>query len=222
MRSTSSSVTDSGRRKRGIWVRIMPPPLASPSNITQSIAERHQIARHGQRGRTGADQRDALAVLLRRRLRQIAADIALVVGGDALQPADRDRLVLDPAAAAGRLARAVAGAPENAGKDVRFPVDRPGLAEPAVGDQADIFRHRRVRRAGPLAIDNFMEVVGITDVGGLQYASPAPTTELLAFCARIVSDAAAAPYTRTCGNRHPRVAALTHTGGYAQLASSVK
>jgi len=25
----------SGRRKRGIWVRIMPPPLASPSNMTQ-------------------------------------------------------------------------------------------------------------------------------------------------------------------------------------------
>ena len=70
------------------------------------IAERRQIARDGQRGRAGADQRDALAVLLRRGWRQIAADVALVVGRDALQPADRDRLLLDPAAAAGRLARA--------------------------------------------------------------------------------------------------------------------
>ena len=132
------------------------------------IAERRQIARHGQRGRAGADQRDALAVLLRRGLRQKAADIALVVGRDALQPADRDRLLLDPAAAAGRLARAVAGTAENAGKDVRFPVDRPGLAEAAGGDQPDILRHRRVRRAGPLAIDNLMKIVGITDVGRLQ------------------------------------------------------
>jgi hypothetical protein len=37
-------------------------------------------------------------------------DVVLVVGGDALQAADRDRLLLDAAAAAGRLAGAVAGA----------------------------------------------------------------------------------------------------------------
>ena len=35
-----------------------------------AVAERRQVARHGQRSGTGADQRDALAVLARRRLRQ--------------------------------------------------------------------------------------------------------------------------------------------------------
>ena len=49
-------MTASGRRKRGIWLRIMPPPLLSPSNMHAFVAERHQVARHGQRGRAGADQ----------------------------------------------------------------------------------------------------------------------------------------------------------------------
>src|SRR5439155_18897288 len=105
--------------------------------------------------------------------RQIGGDVALVVGGHPLQPADRHRLLLDPAAPAGRLARPVAGAPEDAGKDVRLPIDRPGLGIAAIGDQANVFRDRRVRRAGPLAIDNLMKIVGIPDIGGLQYASPA-------------------------------------------------
>ena len=131
------------------------------------IAERHQIARDGQRGRAGADEGDALAVLLARDRRQIGADVALVVGGDALQPADRHRLLLDPAAPAGRLARAVAGAPENAGEDVRIPVDHIGVGVAPVGDQPDVFRHRRVGRARPLAIDDFMKIVRNADIGGL-------------------------------------------------------
>ncbi len=53
------------------------------------VAERHQIARDGERGGAGADQGDALAVLLLWRCRQQRLDVALVVGGDALQPADR-------------------------------------------------------------------------------------------------------------------------------------
>src|SRR3954453_20183554 len=111
-------------------------------------------------------------------MRKIAAYIALVVGRDALQPADRDRFLLDANTATGRLARTIAGAAENAREDVRLPVDSPGLAEAAGGDQPDIFRHRRVRRGGPLAIDNLVEIVGISDVGRLQYASPAPAVRL--------------------------------------------
>ena len=155
--------------------------------------------------------------------RQIAADVALVVGRDALQPADRDRLLLDPAAAAGRLARAVAGAAENAGKDVRFPVDRPGLAEAAVGDQPDVFRHRRVRRAGPLAIDNLMKIVGITDVGRLQLGFSCPTPHLPTgtFAGPRSADAARLSFDTGRGaalyrhSRHPSslaIALLSHTG----------
>ncbi len=55
------------------------------------IAERRQIARDGQRGRPTADERDALAILDRSGPRQAALDVVLEIGGDALQPADRDR-----------------------------------------------------------------------------------------------------------------------------------
>ena len=63
-----------------------------------------------------------LPFLRRGGLRQARADVVLVVGGDALQAADRDRLglarcvsgFLDAAAPAGRLAGPVAGAAEDA------------------------------------------------------------------------------------------------------------
>src|SRR6185312_3366354 len=109
------------------------------------IPEREEIARDGQRRRAGADQGDALAVLPRCGRGKIAANIALIVGRDALQPTDRDWLILDPDAAASRLARAIAGAAEDAGENVRLPIDRPGRAELASGDQPDVFRHLRVR-----------------------------------------------------------------------------
>src|SRR5207248_6962165 len=137
------------------------------------VAELRDVARDGSRGRAGGAQAGALATLLIRVGRQIGADITLIVGGNALQAADRHRLRLDAGAAASRFAGPVAGAPEDAGKDVRLPIDRPGLGIALLGDEADVFRDRRVRRARPLAIDDFMEIVRISDIGGLQYASPA-------------------------------------------------
>src|SRR5579864_2789419 len=129
------------------------------------ITERQKIARHGQRCRSGTDQRDALAVLGGRRLWHAAADIVLRVGANALQTTDRNRFFLDAAAPAGRLTRTVAGSAQNAWKDVRFPVDHVGVGIAAGRNQADIFRHRRVRRARPLAIHHFVEVVRIGYVG---------------------------------------------------------
>ena len=57
------------------------------------VAERGEVARDRERGGAAAHQRDALAVLLCCGLGQAGADVVLVVGGDALQAADRDRLV---------------------------------------------------------------------------------------------------------------------------------
>ena len=105
--------------------------------------------------------------------RHAVADVVLEVGGDALQAADRDRLVLDAAAPAGRLARPIAGPPENAGKDVRLPVDHIGVAVATGGDQADVFGDGGVGRAGPLAIDDFVEIVGRRDVIGSHASSMA-------------------------------------------------
>ena len=101
----------------------------------------------------------------------------LVVGGDALQAADGDRLglglvlLLHPAAAARRLARAVAGAAEDPGEDVRLPIDHVRVRIPPGGDHADVLGNRGMGRAGPLAIDNLVKVVGITNIGRL-HASP--------------------------------------------------
>src|SRR5271170_5216800 len=90
------------------------------------VAERSKIAGDRERGGSGPDASNALAVAGRRRLGHQAGNIALVVGRDALQPADRDRLLLDPAAAAGGLARAIARSPQNSGKDVGLPINHIG------------------------------------------------------------------------------------------------
>src|SRR5262245_468755 len=141
------------------------------------IAERREVASHGERCGAGADAGDALAVSLLRLGGQPVADVFLVVGGDALQPADRDRLgffgiaLFDATAAARGIAGPGKGASENSGKHYGVPVDHVGIAVATRGDQPDIFGDWSVGRAGPLAIDDFMEVVGGPDIGRLQSSS---------------------------------------------------
>src|SRR3546814_1125499 len=65
------------------------------------------------------------------------------------------------------VAGAVAGAAEDPGEDVGVPVHHVGVGMAAGGDQADVFGHRRVRRAGPLAVDDLVEGVGVADIGRL-------------------------------------------------------
>jgi hypothetical protein len=130
------------------------------------IAERREIARDGEGGGAAAHQRDPLAVLVLGRARQARLDVAFVVRGDALEPADRNRLVLDAAAPAGGLARPVAGAAENAGKHVGLPIEHVGVAVTPCRDQSDVFRNGGVRRTGPLAIDDLVEIVRGRNVGG--------------------------------------------------------
>src|ERR1700748_349354 len=124
-----------------------------------SVAERRQIARHGQRGGTAADQRDTLAVFLRNGLGQPRGDVVFVDGGDSLETADRDRFVFDAHAPAGRLTGAVASASEDSRKHVRAPIDHVGVFVTPVRDQTDVFWNGRMRRARPLAIDDFMKVL---------------------------------------------------------------
>src|SRR3954451_17776190 len=93
-------------------------------------------------------------------------DVVLEVGGNTLQPADRDRRLLDAATAAGGLARAVTGAAEDSRKHVGLPVDHIGVAIAPFRDQPDVFRNGRVRGTGPLAIDNLVKVIGSRNIGG--------------------------------------------------------
>ena len=113
-------------------------------------------------------------------LRQQSAHVVAMIGGDALQAADRDRLVFDAAAAARRLARAVADAAENAGKDVRLTVDQVGLRELTLRDEPDVFGNVGMGRAGPLAVDYAMIVVRISSIGRFhRYSAPARYGALL-------------------------------------------
>ena len=143
------------------------------------VAERQQVARDRERGRAGADEGDSFAVLGRRRLRQPCPDVPLVVGSDALQAADRDRLGLDAAASARRLAGAVAGPAEHPWEDVGVPVHHIGVGVAAGGDQPDVLGHGRVCRARPLTVDHLVEVSRVSRVGrrhaGVDGAAPRRT-----------------------------------------------
>ena len=138
----------------------------------QLVAQGGEVAGDRERGGTGAHQGHALSIPLGGDRRHQGPDIGLVVGGHALEPADGHRLLLHPAAPAGGLAGAVAGAAENAREDVRLPVDHVGVIVPAIGDQADVFRHGGVGRTGPLAVDHLVIVVGTFGTRWLQDPFP--------------------------------------------------
>jgi len=90
-----------------------------------------------------------------------------MVSGDALQPANRDRLAIDARPPAGRLARSIAGAAEDPGKDVGFAIEEIGLGESVLRNQSDVLRNVRVRGAGPLTIDDTVVVIRSPDIGWL-------------------------------------------------------
>ena len=94
-------------------------------------------------------------------------DFAAQIGRDAFQPANRDRLSVDAVAAAGRLARTVAGTAKNCGKDIRLPIHHVGVGVSALRDEPDVLGNVCMRRARPLAVDNFVEIVRIVNVCGL-------------------------------------------------------
>ena len=90
-------------------------------------------------------------------------DLVAVIGGYALQSANRNGLAVHSFAAACGLAGAIAGAAQNAGKDVRFAVEQVSVGVSALRDEADVFRHIGVGGAGPLTIHNFVEVVRVAE-----------------------------------------------------------
>ena len=102
-----------------------------------------------------------------------------MIGGDALQPADCDRLGFDAPAAARRLARAIADAAENAGKNVRLTVDHIGVREFTLRDEPNVFGNVGMGLAGPLAVDYAMKVIRISGIGRFhRYSVPRPAVAL--------------------------------------------
>ena len=88
-----------------------------------------------------------------------------MIGRNAFQSTNGDWLVFDTTASTCGLARTIANATEDAGKDVGFAVDEVRLAEVALSDQAYVFGYIRVCGAGPLTIDDAMKIVGIASLG---------------------------------------------------------
>src|SRR5690242_15183374 len=64
------------------------------------------------------------------------------------------------------------GAAEDPGEDVRVPVDHVGVVVTPCGDQPDVFGDWSMGRAGPLAIYDFVKVLGRTDISRLQNDFP--------------------------------------------------
>ena len=92
-------------------------------------------------------------------------DVSTQISGHAFQAANRNRLTIEAFAPAGGLAGPIAGAPQYAGENVRFPVEHVGAGVFALRDEPDVFRNIGMRWARPLAIDNFVVVVWILNVG---------------------------------------------------------
>jgi hypothetical protein len=132
-----------------------------------AVTERRQVTGDGKGRRAAVHEGDALAVPAGGELRQERADLALVIGRGTLQAADRHRLLLHPAAAAGGLARPIAGATQDAGEDIGLPVDHVGLGVTAFRDQPDVVRYRSVGGTSPLTVHDVVEVVRLRDVSGL-------------------------------------------------------
>ena len=161
----SSLSTSAGRRNDGNVGAHQAAGHAVLLEDGDRVAERHQVVGHGQRGAARADQRHLLAVLELGDLRQTRPDVFVpVVGGDALQAADGHRLFFDAAAAAGRLTGPVADPPEDAREHVRMPVHHVGVGEAALSNKSNVFGDVGVCWASPLAIHDFVKVVGLRSV----------------------------------------------------------
>ena len=142
----------------------MPPAREFGIEHHDLVADGREIARHRQGRGAGADAGDALAVPRRWRAGEKGGDVLFVIGGDLLQPTDRDRLLLELSPTAGRLARTVACASQNPWEHIRFPVDHIGAVIVSRGDFADIFRDGGVRRARPLTVNHPVKVIRVRDV----------------------------------------------------------
>ena len=109
-----------GQAKAGNLAADHAPSLGVAVEDHHLVAHRGEVSGHGQGSRPRADASDAPAVAALRRAWQAIGDVVLLVGADALKPADGHRLALDPHPPARRLAGSIARPPEDSGKTLDF------------------------------------------------------------------------------------------------------
>ena len=92
-----------------------------------------------------------------------------MISGDTFEAANCDRRFIGATTPAGRFTGAITYAAENTGENIAFPVLYIRVSKVALGDLADVFRYVRMRRAGPLAIHNLVEIIRVICIGGLHH-----------------------------------------------------
>ena len=114
-----------------------------------------------------ADEGDFFAVWQKRALRHERFYFAFEVGGHTLEAANRHRFFFHATASASGFARTVAGAAQYAGEDVGLPIYHVRFGVAFGSDEPNVLRHRRVRRASVLTINDFVEIFRVLYVGRL-------------------------------------------------------
>jgi hypothetical protein len=94
--------------------------------------------------------------------------ITLVIGSHPLQTTNGNRFLLYPSSAASRLTGSVASTTEHSGKNIGIPIDHVSFGVFSLSNQTDVFRNGSMSRTSVLAVDYFMEVLRIVDVGWFQ------------------------------------------------------
>ena len=174
--SISSSSTFSGSRNEGMLLRMSPPARASFSNIDDLVAERHEIVGHRERRRarrrcTRPSCRSSVAGALGRRSVMSSFRSAATRLRRQMATGFSSRRVRRHAGSHG-LSQVL---PRMPGKTFDSPIDHVRVRVAALGDEPDVLGNVGVRGAGPLAIDDFVEVTWIRRVGRLQrFESPHP------------------------------------------------
>jgi hypothetical protein len=143
------------------------------------VAQRREIVGDRQGCAARADAGHPPAVLELRHGWQKSGDIVAQIGRDPLEAAYGHRLLLDATPPASRLAGAVAYAPENSREHIRLTIHQVGLGEAALGNQSDVLRNIGVSRAGPLAINDSMVVVGIRSISWFHSKRGRPQSPLV-------------------------------------------
>ena len=128
------------------------------------VTQRREIPCDGQGCGARTDQRDALAVLNSRNLRQAMIDGLFLVCSNTLEAADGDRVFLYASASACRFTRSVAGSPQHTGKHIGFPVNHVGVAITLDGDESDVLGYGSMCGTTVLAVHDLMEILRITDI----------------------------------------------------------
>src|SRR5210317_898788 len=112
-------VEDFGRQAKCGDIRAHQPAGLVQRLINDTlVTERSEIVGNGQGCGSGSDQRNPFAVELRWSFGQQRGYIVTMIRGDSFETTDRNRLFLDPASPAGRLAGSITDPTENAREHV--------------------------------------------------------------------------------------------------------